>query len=118
MTVRFGGLIAVDESAPPSRRRELVGIIGPNGAGKTTFFNALSGVIRADIAGELFAAGARLTGAKPHRFAQQASLRTFQTPRVSAELSVAATSISGLTVQGPPAQRLLAAEGRSQRPES
>ena len=44
VTVRFGGLTAVDAVDARFEAGELVGIIGPNGAGKTTFFNAISGV--------------------------------------------------------------------------
>ncbi len=99
VTVRFGGLTAVDGVSAAFAPGELVGIIGPNGAGKTTFFNALSGVIE-PTAGELFAMGTRLTGASPHRFAQQGIARTFQTPRVFAELSVAANIAFGLEFAG------------------
>ena len=99
VTVRFGGLTAVDAVSAAFAPGELVGIIGPNGAGKTTFFNALSGVI-APTSGELFALGSRLTGAKPHRYAQQGIARTFQTPRVFAELSVAANIDFGLQFAG------------------
>ena len=42
VTVRFGGLVAVDDVDFSVERAELVGLIGPNGAGKTTFFHALS----------------------------------------------------------------------------
>ncbi|MBE0549868.1 MAG: ATP-binding cassette domain-containing protein, partial [Rubrivivax sp.] len=86
LTVRFGGLTAVDAVSAAFAPGELVGIIGPNGAGKTTFFNALSGVI-VPTSGELFALGDRLTGAQPHRYAQHGIARTFQTPRVFADLS-------------------------------
>jgi len=89
VTVRFGGLTAVDGVSAAFGAAELVGIIGPNGAGKTTFFNALSGV-QPPSGGELFAQGQRLTGAAPHRFAVHGIARSFQTPRVFAELSVAA----------------------------
>ncbi|RZU00928.1 ABC transporter ATP-binding protein [Rivibacter subsaxonicus] len=99
VTVRFGGLTAVDAVSAAFAPGELVGIIGPNGAGKTTFFNALSGVI-VPSAGELFAGGASLAGAAPHRFAQQGIARTFQTPRVFAELSVAANIDFGLQFAG------------------
>ena len=44
VTVRFGGLTAVDGVSATLHTGELIGIIGPNGAGKTTFFNAISGV--------------------------------------------------------------------------
>ncbi len=99
VTVRFGGLTAVDRVSAAFAPGELVGIIGPNGAGKTTFFNALSGVM-APTSGELFGAGKRLTGAPPHRYAQQGIARTFQTPRVFAELSVAANIGFGLQFAG------------------
>ena len=63
VTVRFGGLMAVDAVSAALRAGELVGIIGPNGAGKTTFFNALSGVI-APTSGELFALGGATSPAR------------------------------------------------------
>ncbi len=99
VSVRFGGLIAVDTVSVAFAPGELVGIIGPNGAGKTTFFNALSGVI-VPTSGELFALGDRLTGAQPHRYARHGIARTFQTPRVFAELSVAANIDFGLQFAG------------------
>jgi branched-chain amino acid transport system ATP-binding protein len=99
VTVRFGGLVAVDAVSAAFAPGELVGIIGPNGAGKTTFFNALSGV-QMPTSGELFALGHRLTGAAAHRYAQHGIARTFQTPRVFAELSVAANVDFGLQFAG------------------
>ncbi len=99
LTVRFGGLTAVDGVSAAFARGELAGIIGPNGAGKTTFFNALSGMVQ-PTSGELFASGQRLTGAAPHRFAQRGVARTFQTPRVFAELSVAHNVGFGLQFAG------------------
>jgi len=99
VTVRFGGLVAVDAVSAAFAAGELVGIIGPNGAGKTTFFNALSGVV-APTDGELFAQGVRLTGAPAHRYAHHGIARTFQTPRVFADLSVAANIDFGLQFAG------------------
>ena len=99
VTVRFGGLVAVDAISAAFGVGELVGIIGPNGAGKTTFFNALSGVQEVSR-GELFAQGQRITGAAPHRFAAQGIARTFQTPRVFSGLSVAANIDFGLQFAG------------------
>ncbi len=58
VTVRFGGLVAVDAVSAQFRPGELVGIIGPNGAGKTTFFNAISGV-QSLTSGRLVVEGAR-----------------------------------------------------------
>jgi branched-chain amino acid transport system ATP-binding protein len=99
VTVRFGGLTAVDAVSAAFAPGELAGIIGPNGAGKTTFFNVLSGVAT-PTAGELYVLGRRLTGAPPHRFAAQGIARTFQTPRVFADLSVAANIDFGLQFAG------------------
>lgn len=99
VTVRFGGLVAVDGVSAAFRAGELVGIIGPNGAGKTTFFNAISGVTE-PTSGRLLAAGRDLTGAGPHRFAARGLARTFQTPRVFADLSVQANIEFGLKFAG------------------
>jgi ABC-type multidrug transport system ATPase subunit len=76
ITVRFGGLVAVDAVSLAVNQRELVGVIGPNGAGKTTFFHALSGVL-APTAGQLKVRGADMTGrgqpmGSPGRFKRHA----------------------------------------------
>ncbi len=99
VSVRFGGLTAVDAVSAEFRAGELVGIIGPNGAGKTTFFNAISGVV-APTGGRLLAGGRDLTGAGPHRFAANGVARTFQTPRVFADMPVAANIEFGLQFAG------------------
>ncbi|MDM0106641.1 ABC transporter ATP-binding protein [Variovorax sp. J22R24] len=88
VTVRFGGLTAVDAVSARLHAGELVGIIGPNGAGKTTFFNAISGVIP-PTAGKLLVQGAvDLTGRGPHHYAAHGIARTFQTPRVMADMTL------------------------------
>ncbi|WP_313073823.1 ABC transporter ATP-binding protein [Melaminivora sp.] len=87
LTVRFGGLTAVDAVDADFRAGELVGIIGPNGAGKTTFFNAISGV-QPPTSGQLLAGGSELTGQAPHRYAAHGIARTFQTPRVFGSMRV------------------------------
>jgi len=86
VTVRFGGLIAVDDVELEVRSGELVGVIGPNGAGKTTLFHALSGVL-APSSGRLVIAGDDLTGKPPHVFAAHGVARTFQTPRVFRDMT-------------------------------
>jgi ABC-type branched-subunit amino acid transport system ATPase component len=99
VTVRFGGLTAVDAVSARFRAGELVGIIGPNGAGKTTFFNAISGV-QALSSGRLLAGGHNLTGKRAHRFAALGVARTFQTPRTFAEMSVRDNIAFGLKFAG------------------
>ncbi len=99
ITVRFGGLVAVDDVSATLRAGELVGIIGPNGAGKTTFFNAISGV-QVPTSGQLLVAGDDLTGRGPHRYARHGLARTFQTPRVFPDMTVEANIAFGLKFAG------------------
>ena len=99
ISVRFGGLVAVDAVSASFAAGELVGIIGPNGAGKTTFFNAISGV-QAPTSGQLILAGNELTGREPHRFAAAGLARTFQTPRVFADMPVLTNIELGLKFAG------------------
>ncbi|HEY5634216.1 MAG TPA: ABC transporter ATP-binding protein [Burkholderiaceae bacterium] len=99
VTVRFGGLVAVDAVSASFSAGELVGIIGSNGAGKTTFFNAITG-LETPTSGRLVARGRDLTGKGPHRFAAHGLARTFQTPRVFADLPVADNIAFGLKFAG------------------
>jgi branched-chain amino acid transport system ATP-binding protein len=99
IVVRFGGLIAVDRVDLEIEDRALVGIIGPNGAGKTTFFNALSGLVT-PASGRLFVGGADLTRKPAHVFARAGIARTFQTPRVFADMTVEESVRFGLQFAG------------------
>jgi branched-chain amino acid transport system ATP-binding protein len=99
VVVRFGGLTAVDGVDLEIEDRTLVGIIGPNGAGKTTFFNALSGLVT-PASGRLIVGGADLTGKPAHVFARAGIARTFQTPRVFADMTVAESVRFGLEFAG------------------
>ena len=99
VSVRFGGLVAVDGVDLEVRERELVGVIGPNGAGKTTFFHTLSGVLTPS-AGRLLVCGADLSGRPAHEFAAHGVARTFQTPRVFHGMSVEQNVRFGLEFAG------------------
>ncbi len=99
VTVRFGGLVAVDGVDLQVGARELVGIIGPNGAGKTTFFHTLSGILR-PTSGRLVVHGHDLTGRPPHVFAAHGVARTFQTPRVFRDMTAEANVRFGLEFAG------------------
>ncbi len=99
VTVRFGGLVAVDAVSASFSAGELVGIIGPNGAGKTTFFNAITGVTP-PTSGRLVASGHDLTGKGPHRYVAHGLARTFQTPRVFADMPVQSNIEFGLKFAG------------------
>src|SRR5260370_12650671 len=66
VTVRFGGLTALDDVSLTAAPRQVTGIIGPNGAGKTTLLNVLCGLVRAD-SGQIRFDGKELTRLRPHR---------------------------------------------------
>lgn len=87
LTVRFGGLLALNELDLEVRRGEILGLIGPNGSGKTTFFNVISGVYSAS-AGSVRFDGADITNVKPHYLAAHGLARTFQRSRLCLPLSV------------------------------
>jgi ABC-type branched-subunit amino acid transport system ATPase component len=99
VSVRFGGLVAVDAVEFELGPGELVGVIGPNGAGKTTFFHALSGVL-APTEGRLRIRGEDLTGQPAHAFAMRGVARTFQTPRVFREMTAEQNVRFGLEFAG------------------
>jgi branched-chain amino acid transport system ATP-binding protein len=86
VTVRFGGIVALDGVSLDLNRGEILGLIGPNGAGKTTLFNCISGVLRPD-AGSMFFDGRSLSFAPPHERARLGIARTFQNIRLFANLS-------------------------------
>src|SRR3981081_15426 len=77
ISVRFGGIVALDGVSLDLNRGEILGLIGPNGAGKTTLFNCISGVIRPDQ-GSMFFDGTSLKFAPPHERARLGITRTFQ----------------------------------------
>ena len=87
LTVRFGGLTAVDGAALSVRAGEIVGLIGPNGAGKTTLVDALSGFVTPD-AGRVDFAGADVTGLGPRLRALAGLARSFQDSRLFPGLTV------------------------------
>ncbi len=91
MTMRFGGLVAVDDLSFEAKPREITAIFGPNGAGKTTVFNCLTGFYRPTI-GRLTLHHPRgpilLEQMEGFRIAQQASVaRTFQNIRLFAKMT-------------------------------
>ncbi|HEV7677259.1 MAG TPA: branched-chain amino acid ABC transporter ATP-binding protein/permease [Candidatus Dormibacteraeota bacterium] len=77
VSVRFGGLQAVDDVSLDVPRGRIVGLIGPNGAGKTTLFNALSGHIRPQR-GEITFMAQDVSALPPHRRAALGMSRSFQ----------------------------------------
>jgi branched-chain amino acid transport system ATP-binding protein len=87
VTVRFGGLVALDAVDLVVPAGEIVGLVGPNGAGKSTLFAVLSGLLR-PARGEVVMAGENVTGARPQALAARGLARTFQHPELFPGLTV------------------------------
>ena len=77
LTVRFGGLTALNAVDFEVRRGEIRAIIGPNGAGKSTFFNCLTGVLR-PTSGRVIFAGEDIGGLPPNRISRKGIARSYQ----------------------------------------
>ncbi len=86
-TIRFGGLVAVDELDMSVQDGEIYGLIGPNGAGKTTIFNLLTGVYN-PTSGEIYFQQGRIDGLKPYQISRRGVSRTFQNIRLFPSMSV------------------------------
>ncbi|MGY6272296.1 high-affinity branched-chain amino acid ABC transporter ATP-binding protein LivG [Achromobacter denitrificans] len=87
LTMRFGGLLAVDSVAFEVKSDEVFAIIGPNGAGKTTVFNCVGGFY-SPTAGEITMDGNAITGLPSHKVARHGLVRTFQNVRLFKQLTV------------------------------
>src|SRR4051812_39959707 len=81
LTVKFGGLTALDNVTFDIRRGEILGLIGPNGAGKTTCFNAMTGVYK-PTSGDVLLEGQTIKGRKQHQITRLGLSRTFQNIRL------------------------------------
>ncbi len=87
VTVKFGGITALDHVSFDLNRGEILGMIGPNGAGKTTMFNCISGVIQPDE-GTMYFDGRSLKYAPPHERARMGIARTFQNLQLWGSMTV------------------------------
>jgi sulfate-transporting ATPase len=87
ITVRFGGLLAVNGASLTVREGEITGLIGPNGAGKTTLFNAILG-LNDPKSGTVKIFSHDATELQPHMRARLGVARTFQVLQLFNELSV------------------------------
>ncbi len=81
VTMRFGGVTALDAVDLVVHDGEILGLIGPNGAGKTTVFNVVTGVFR-PTEGSIRLAGRDLADLKPHEITSNGIARTFQNIRL------------------------------------
>jgi len=98
LTMRFGGLTAVDGLSFAVEHGAIHGLIGPNGAGKTTTFNLISGFYRPS-AGAVRLRGEPISGLTMHEVARRGVVRTFQHSTLFAELTVLENALIGTHMQ-------------------
>lgn len=87
LSMRFGGLLAVDQVAFEVQRGQIFAIIGPNGAGKTTVFNCIGGFYQ-PTTGSVTLDGQAINHLPSHRIARLGLVRTFQNVRLFKTMSV------------------------------
>lgn len=83
VTMRFGGVTAIDDLTMRVPPKEITGLIGPNGAGKTTVFNVVTGFYRPQV-GRVIFEGGNLEGIPPQKICNLGIARTFQNIRLFA----------------------------------
>ncbi|MBI3368623.1 MAG: ABC transporter ATP-binding protein [Burkholderiales bacterium] len=94
VTVRFGGIVALDKISFDVRAGTIVGLIGPNGAGKTTLFNCLSRLYQFSE-GQILFQGKPLTDTPAHGIASLGIGRTFQNLALFRTMSVRQNALLG-----------------------
>ncbi|MEX0604836.1 MAG: high-affinity branched-chain amino acid ABC transporter ATP-binding protein LivG [Marinobacter sp.] len=87
LSMRFGGLLAVDQVSLDVQEHEIVSIIGPNGAGKTTVFNCMSGFYQ-PTGGQILYEGKEIQGTPDYKISRMGMVRTFQHVRLFGKMSV------------------------------
>ena len=95
LSIRFGGLLAVEDLSFEVVQGEILSLIGPNGAGKTSAFNAITGYLPPS-AGDVHFRDKRLNGLSPHQIARLGVVRTFQKTSVFGGQTVRDNVLIGL----------------------
>jgi branched-chain amino acid transport system ATP-binding protein len=99
VTIRFGGLVAVNQVNLHVNKGEILSLIGPNGAGKSTIFNLITGLYT-PTEGRIVFDGRSVSGITPHRIASFGVGRTFQNIRLFNELTVLENVLIGAHTRG------------------
>ncbi|MFI2266703.1 MULTISPECIES: ABC transporter ATP-binding protein [Micromonospora] len=86
VTLRFGGVVALNDVDFTLYKGEILGLIGPNGAGKTTCFNAMTGIYQ-PTEGQIRFLGQKISGKKRHQITRMGMARTFQNIRLFPEMT-------------------------------
>ena len=94
ITLRFGGVTAINSVSFDVRPGELFAIIGPNGAGKTSIFNTISQVYRPQ-SGDIRFEGTSIMGMRPDNVARLGVARTFQNIELFAQMNVVDNLLTG-----------------------
>lgn len=94
-TMRFGGLVALNDVSFALDKGSVLAVIGPNGAGKSTLFNVVTGVYR-PTSGRVLFDGADITGKPSYEVVERGIARTFQSSRLFGDLSVLDNVIIGM----------------------
>lgn len=95
LTIRFGGVLALDGVSFDVREGEILGLIGPNGAGKTSVFNCITGIYRPERGQALFQ-GKDLLQLRPHNIIAMGIARTFQNVEIFRGMTVLENVLVGL----------------------
>jgi len=98
ISIRFGGLLAVDKFSMKSEDGRITAIIGPNGAGKTTAFNIISGVY-APLEGHIIFDNEKITGLKPHEVMRKGIARTYQNIHLFNDMTALENVLVGLHIK-------------------
>jgi branched-chain amino acid transport system ATP-binding protein len=86
VTMKFGGVTALNDVTFDVKPKEILGLIGPNGAGKTTIFNVITGVYQL-TSGDISVEGASLAGKKRYKITRSGVARTFQNIRLWGDMT-------------------------------
>ena len=91
VTLRFGGVVSLNDVSLTQNRGEILAVIGPNGAGKTSLFNSLTGVYQPQVGSIHFnqrgGSSLSIIGKKPHQVSNAGVARTFQASRMFSALT-------------------------------
>ena len=95
ITIRFGGIVAVNDVSMEARDSAITGLIGPNGAGKTTFFNCISGVYALNE-GSIVFNGEHIEGKAGYQICDVGIARTYQVINLFWKMSVLENVLVGM----------------------
>jgi branched-chain amino acid transport system ATP-binding protein len=97
VTMKFGGVTALNDVSLEVKKGEILALIGPNGAGKTTIFNVITGVYK-PTSGEINLSGKSVIGKKRHQVTKMGIARTFQNIRLFGESSALENVVTGADI--------------------